>query len=236
MTIFQGKGDHVAMANRSRWNFRLLRSLLLCVAVVGSISIPVFAVACTEQESGKLLPSDIQASVGQGLDEGRRIYALPCGSWTAQAALRKGDISLRLVDEDGSPARNGTADVSMGLYRVLLARLLREHELGRSFGLSIMNYIELKERIAVAASTSTLWDARKGKPKAGYAAHLVRDLLNSQKLYRELDELFSQFGYRVYVESVEKVMLCPAGDIIAAGHRAAKLPCGGQIYFEAVEK
>jgi hypothetical protein len=69
----------------------------------------------------------------------------------------------------------------------------------------------LAMRLAVAAKRSKLWDASRGRPRAGNVNLLVRQLLNEAPIYRELREMFRRRRLNIQVAAVEKVLISAAG-------------------------
>lgn len=66
-------------------------------------------------------------------------------------------------------------------------------------------------RLAVAAKWSAGWDASRGKPRQGGYNEFAGRLAGEGRIYRDLEPVFEKFGLRLRVESVEKVLVLPAG-------------------------
>jgi hypothetical protein len=144
---------------------------------------------------------------------------------------------LQLVSE--SQAAPASMRQRLEMLRPLVNQAFDEHGRKRMYAVTVGEYPELKARIAAAAACSGKWNMTSGKPKAGSAGVFVRELLESQKLYPELESFFGSMGYAVSVSSVEEIMLCPWAEIkreasppcrphIPSGSQA---PCGASIVF-----
>lgn len=83
---------------------------------------------------------------------------------------------------------------------------------GRLYSGGQQDYV-LAMRLALAAKRSKLWDAARGRPRAGNVNLLVRQLANEAPIYPELRAMFRARGRDIQVASVEKVLISPAGQL-----------------------
>lgn len=146
-------------------------------------------------------------------------------------------ISLRLTPRTASDPTPLTMSRRIELWRPLLDQALRQFRRDGDYLLTVGEYPELSDRIAAAVACSGKWDGRNGRPVAGPANAMLKDVA-SETMFGELTQLVGPFGYRVSLESAESVMLCPwrsFGDHVKAGCASfdpdARVPCGATLLF-----
>jgi hypothetical protein len=88
-----------------------------------------------------------------------------------------------------------------------------------SFCMRLETYPEMSYRVASLAAVSKNWDRRQGRAKTSFTNSLITTLANSQETYGELRELFSALGYRITLQSAEKVLV----------DRVKMLPYGAEL-------
>ena len=71
----------------------------------------------------------------------------------------------------------------------------------------------LGRRLAIAASRSEIWDKRLGKSSAFGENNFVRDLINTQNIFKELKDVFQKCGMEIKIVSVEKVLVFRAEEL-----------------------
>lgn len=194
----------------------MIRSFFVLLCCLALTAIAALAQPCSESQLSESQVSIV--SVNSGFFTGQNRLTLSCGPLLAEAFYNPATATIALMLEDSTSAKTPPVPASTAarLYRLLLVRLLK----GSAYQLTIRNYIELGDRMAIAAGESKAWDRRRGRPRQGYPSAFVKQLLNTNHLFPEFSSLAGEFGYRLQVKDVEAVRLCDG------------LPCGAQVTFQ----
>ncbi|HBD07858.1 MAG TPA: hypothetical protein DCZ69_06315 [Syntrophobacteraceae bacterium] len=107
------------------------------------------------------------------------------------------------------------------MMAALLERVLADHPEPEGFrdlswgriAPDFMGCTDMSLRLALAASESSSWDKRRGKPTKGHANQFVALIAEQQQIYSEIADLFIRHGRRLSVASVEKVLIAEANTL-----------------------
>ena len=149
-----------------------------------------------------------------------------------------GLLSFGIQPQRGSTGATLAMTKRIELWRPLMNRLLREQGRRKEYIVAVGEYPELGARIASAAVCSGQWNLETGKPLTGSASQEVKNILTKQPA-SELEPFFSSFGFRVSVDNVENVVICPWARVRpvqdlpcgSAPAPTAQVPCAASILF-----
>lgn len=97
---------------------------------------------------------------------------------------------------------------------------------------------EYSRRLVQAAGKSRHWDATTGKlvKYSGGVNNFVKDILNQNKVFSELAQVFEKQGYLIKVNGVEKVLIDNVSATDSKSSAGGKLPFDCVVSFEVLPK
>jgi hypothetical protein len=180
--------------------------------------------------------------VTDGIRKGELLLRLSHGEVKAELGWDKKNRILRFEATRGELSAadsHVSIEQKSGLLRLLLGRLFQTADLPDAFTF-LINYVsELNARLAEASAWAKAWDKTIGRPFSGGTNRFVKDLMNEQHLYADLEKVFNGVGYSMTVSAVEDVIVeeiryLKDPEFMSLREKVgpqAKLPTTASLYF-----
>jgi hypothetical protein len=196
------------------------------------IFVAVFAIVALEYDPVHGNENRTDSRLISSLEDGNKVvvqfdpyymqttYRITSGACQINWIVHKSDLNKGVVQHRSKCTL--PLSKQLPLLSQILAEILKDTENARSFHTLFWGRLmpdvrnansEMSFRLALAASRTSLWDAKRGKPKAGHTNTFVMNLANKSNIYSELKRLFDNFDRKLELASVEKVLIMEAGTL-----------------------
>jgi hypothetical protein len=180
-----------------------------------------------------------------GVHRGETVFRIAEGPLIGELGFSVSRSALRfeVKQQDQPSAESSVAiDQKVQILQPLLRRFFATQSAHHRLEFQINYFSELAPRLAAAAAHSKKWNRSSGRPFSGSSEEFVKNMLNVEHLYPELEKLFSNFNYSIQAIAVEKVMIEKKHNLTGSEFTVIskqlkphdKLPVSASIYFELI--
>ena len=109
-------------------------------------------------------------------------------------------------------------DEKLSLLKIMLETLVPDPDDRKAIrtlfvGRLVRPFPKVAQRMAMAASPSLDWDAKRPWKEPGYSNRFVFQLMKEETVFPELIAILEPLGYEVQIASVEKILMAKPKDI-----------------------